>query len=113
LGDRTLYHYTTPAGLHGILDTKSVYASSVHHLDDDQEFLYPLKLIAAELEHRATGVDEAAALARYLGGRLARFGDGGNLYAASFCEEPDDPRMWSEYCRKGGYCIGFAVSRNA
>jgi hypothetical protein len=33
-----LYHYTSQDGLLGILDSKSIWASKVQYLNDEQEF---------------------------------------------------------------------------
>ena len=35
-----LYHYTTAKGLLGIFNTKSIWATHVSYLNDEQEFVY-------------------------------------------------------------------------
>ena len=39
-----LYHYTSAAGLIGILETGKIWATSIRHLSDASEFIYTLSL---------------------------------------------------------------------
>lgn len=40
-----LYHYTSPAGLIGIVETKRLWASSIQHLNDSTEFKHAASLV--------------------------------------------------------------------
>ena len=45
-----LYHYTSQAGLIGMLHTKTIWASKIHYLNDSKEFALALKLARDELD---------------------------------------------------------------
>ena len=56
LGNRDLppilYHYTSQTGLIGMLNTKTIWASKIHYLNDSKEFALALKLARRELTKR-------------------------------------------------------------
>jgi hypothetical protein len=47
-----LYHYTSQAGLIGILDTRTIWASKIHYLNDSREFALALDIARLELNRR-------------------------------------------------------------
>jgi len=47
-----LHHYTTSAGLIGIFESRKIWASSIKHLNDSEEYSHAIKLLTAELEIR-------------------------------------------------------------
>src|ERR1035437_10348273 len=56
-----LYHYTSPAGFLGIIDSKTIWATGAEHLNDSQEVLHAIKIAQGllpefESEHPAVPV---------------------------------------------------------
>src|SRR3954469_8344806 len=50
----TLFHYTTAAGLHGILSSGRIWATDLEYLNDSRELRYGLDLLRdAMLAHQA------------------------------------------------------------
>ena len=47
-----LYHYTSQDGLIGMLNTKTIWASKIHYLNDSKEFALALDLASDELTKR-------------------------------------------------------------
>src|SRR5215212_6132402 len=47
-----LYHYTSQTGLKGMLNTKTIWASEIHYLNDSTEFALALSLARDELAKR-------------------------------------------------------------
>ena len=45
-----LYHYTNAGGLHGILESNSLYATHAAYLNDWQELLYGMQMALDELQ---------------------------------------------------------------
>ena len=107
----TLWHYTTFAGLEGILESKAIFATQHSCLNDSLEYLHLPNLIRAEVRRRAAGCTEAP---------LTDFYDAAdrNLqsldisatghFVSCFSEDADDLGQWRGYgggvC---GYSIGF------
>jgi len=124
---RPLYHYTDAAGLIGIMRTKRIWASSIQHLNDTQEFAHAIGLIEEELNSRGRYYydydpasprwalkEEAREWFRRLDETLRNEISGlkdTTLYVASFSEHKDVLSQWRGYCRDGnGYSIGFMPS---
>jgi hypothetical protein len=101
-----LYHYTSQHGLLGILDSKAVWATNTHFLNDPTEFVHTLSFAQAMASHCYD--DDYW---EHFGGALYRRLNsmvGEDLYVASFSEKPDLLSQWRGYCPGGsGYCIGF------
>lgn len=57
----TLYHYTTQAGLIGIIQESEIWATHTQYLNDSREYIHALELVREELVRRkgnATGNEE-------------------------------------------------------
>src|SRR5229473_2809916 len=52
---RTLYHYTTQAGLLGIIKCRCLWTTNIFYLNDSREFNYALELAHADLKERISG----------------------------------------------------------
>jgi hypothetical protein len=108
-----LYHYTTPAGLLGIISSGEIFLSDAAFLNDSSEVIYARHLVSSILaEHANAEADPArAALLTYAAyevplenGASAQF----RYYVASFCEAPDLLSQWRAYGVPGsGYALGF------
>ncbi len=101
-----LYHYTSQQGLLGILDSKAVWATNTHFLNDQTEFVHGLSFARAMANHSYHD-DYWESFGFLLRDHLEKLG-GDNLYVSSFSEKPDLLSQWRGYCPGGsGYCIGF------
>ena len=91
----TLYHYTTRAGLLGILGSASLYAGHIDFMNDPTEGRY---------------ADELAASLELPGGPIGR-GFYAASYVVSFSEDGDLLSQWQSYGERGrGYALGFDLT---
>jgi hypothetical protein len=114
----TLYHYTTAAGLLGILRNSTLWATDLRFLNDAQEAIYAQELVTNAVRgmknpvldpgHFAYEMGEAAVetFAQYREYVLdalnsAEFG----VYVACFCESGDLLSQWRGYGADHGYAI--------
>lgn len=102
-----LYHYTGQAGIIGIVESLSVWATHAMYLNDSSEFFHGLSFAKDEASSIFMDND-------YLGafGWAIRHGleavSADDLYVASFSEKPDLLSQWRGYCPAGaGLCVGF------
>jgi len=110
-----LYHYTSQAGLLGIVKEKKIWATHYQYLNDTQEFLHSKDLVRAEIEKRYRFANSEirptleamrSALDEW-GKENENWGVGDrNGYVASFSEEKDSLSQWRAY---GGPTAGFAL----
>jgi hypothetical protein len=107
-----LYHYTTGAGLLGIVESNSLWATNILYLNDSSEISYGFSRARNHLralrEKRSTEplitflsrAEDLLNLSVLIPGR--------QFYALCFCERPDLLSQWRAYAdRGGGYAIGF------
>ncbi len=113
--DLVLYHYTTPEGLNGILESRSLRCGHASYFNDPNEIMYGMELILEALH------TERASESR---GDIQAFLDGLKMYVeitfttyrfdpfiACFCESSTLLSQWRNYATGGmGYCIGFNFS---
>ncbi len=104
-----LYHYTTPAGLLGIIDKKEIWASHSQYLNDQREFKHAIGIIEEQIaamkkrnEHREHQelLDEMASVLKNR--------ESINVCVCSFSEEGDNLSQWRAYGGAAGFSIGFA-----
>ena len=104
---KILYHYTTQAGLLGILQSKEIWATTVYYLNDEQEFRYALGILDDELRrlkkkqahsHRR---DVVAEMEQDVKVRVPM-----NVCVCSFSEDGDLLSQWRAY---GGDAAGFSI----
>jgi hypothetical protein len=107
-----LYHYTTPAGLHGILTSKVIRASHLAYMNDYSEYLHAgkllLKEVVAELEKKPA--ESARAMLEYLKENIESTSHDNMppIYVACFSACKNDLGQWRAYGRgTGGFCLGF------
>jgi hypothetical protein len=113
-----LWHYTNLGGLKGILGSKTLWATHVHHLNDTSEFSYGIAIALRHLEEAVKGVKSDTAL-RILTGLTADggtalkgyFGKRPDLYVTCFCAEGDLLSQWRGYTETntgaGAYALKF------
>ena len=106
---RVLYHYTSGSGLLGIVESKSIWATSVRYLNDSAE--YALAVAAAEmiLDHRASMARTPFKMGIYrvLKDSLKQ-GHETEVFVSSFSQNADQLSQWRGYCpAANGDSIGF------
>lgn len=120
----TIFHYTDATASIGILRNKTVWASSIRHLNDSKEFIRASSALSDALFKQLPKRDRPIhTLARYLGGEpdplkaphiddlFQAIQDPALLFVASFSEAEDRLSQWRAYCAQGdGYSIGFDAS---
>ena len=104
-----LFHYTSPAGLIGIICDKCVRATNVSHVNDPKEIQFAVdtaKFILYELIHENSQTAEERELIQTLYAQAGTTSLG--YYVFSLTEERDLLSQWRAYCQPGGgYAIGF------
>jgi hypothetical protein len=104
----TLFHYTSQRGLLGILETKALWASSIHYMSDAAELSHALDWVRVELGLALNREDNGHHdFYRILLERLETLRHV-NIFAFSLSEHGDQLGQWRGYCPEGtGYSIGF------
>lgn len=104
-----LHHYTSGSGIAGIFDSKQIWATNIHCLNDAKEFVHAISLaksaVRQSLEEQMGGEGDSvyAAIERSLNS-LSRL----SVYVSCFSEVEDSLSQWRGYCPPGfGYSIGF------
>lgn len=116
----SLFHYTTEAGLLGIVESRQLWATDIRFLNDAQEGIYGYELIAdavREMEsptlnptHWAHQHGERAVgtFNKYRDMVLEQLNDGGfGVFVTCFCESGDLLSQWRAYGADHGYAIEF------
>lgn len=110
-----LYHYTSTAGLIGILERSALWASNIHYLNDSKEFHQAIECAQQTLHTESSGLDSA-----YRENLLQRFRERleqisqVSILVASLSENGDSLSQWRGYCPPGGgYAVGFNYERLA
>ncbi|MDD5368538.1 MAG: DUF2971 domain-containing protein [Anaerolineaceae bacterium] len=108
-----LYHYTSPAGFMGIVDSKKIWASNVEYLNDSEELKHAIWIILEFIEmfeETLTTSSERAfvgELYKRLNQIVKRKSNYG-IYTVSFSTEPDKLSQWRGYCQNAnGVSIGL------
>lgn len=103
-----LYHYTTQAGLLGIVRDNAIWATNIHYLNDESEFGHAIELARVHLTDRHTRAtpSERHLIDRLLAGLLTIRGI--SVFVCSFSERGDLLSQWRAYSGGSqGYSIGF------
>ncbi len=108
-----LWHYTTFAGLQGIITGSELFASSLAYLNDTTEFQYTTRRVSILLDTsgvalgdlvRGLGFDNVNTLVKEMFTRLR----GQGIYAMCLSREPDDLSQWRSYTpQPPGFALGF------
>lgn len=107
-GGVTLWHYTDAAGAIGILQSRSLRATALSHLNDATELIYGLKLAQDILEECIKGDLPAHRrdMLKNVIGSLDHV-DPGDYFVACASRAEDDLSQWRGYGRDAGYALGF------
>lgn len=116
---RRLHHYTDAAGLLGIIQSRTLWATDCRFLNDSTEYVYARAALAEALNHLPNpALDPAHHLhhiAAEVGDEIAKLGkivnDGVDndfrVAVTCFCEEGDLLSQWRGYAPNHGYSIEF------
>ncbi|MDP3142879.1 MAG: DUF2971 domain-containing protein [Candidatus Omnitrophota bacterium] len=107
-----LYHYTSAAGLLGIVTQRCIWATDLHFLNDSRELIHALELASQIIQsikpHHLS--QHQVELGMKMLGDLRRFADV-PIFVASFSENGDLLSQWRAYCPSaGGYSVGIRTS---
>lgn len=105
-----LYHYTTSAGLLGIVESGSMWATEARYLNDATELSNALQRIGAEAVERAKGLagHEAACLEALGEWCRIRRSEGQSIFVSSLTRNGNLLSQWRGYSSGGqGYSICF------
>jgi hypothetical protein len=84
-----LYHYTSEAGLRGILDSKVLWGTHVRHLDDESEWLHGFDLFKEKINLIPTNDEVSERIQRVtismIEENVERFQSAVNIYVACVC----------------------------
>ncbi len=113
---KLLFHYTTPHGLLGIMQSNRIWATNVRYMNDSSELSYTYGLtheIISEL--RSKEKNENVQYCFDCFGSYIKEGDLYNdfldVFAFCLCQEGDQLSQWREYSEKGtGFSLGFDAS---
>jgi hypothetical protein len=106
-----LCHYTSGQGLMGILDSRSVWASNIHQLNDAKEFRHAFALAQDALRQSLHDADERLQAIVHALCRLLERAQSLSVHVTSFSEDGDSLSQWRGYCPDGfGYCIEFDLA---
>lgn len=104
-----LFHYTSSAGLIGIIKSNKIWTTKIHYLNDKSEVQLAFKYIRQEIESQKNGqgktrTDEELNNMIEILNTIEVI----NISVASFTEVGDQLSQWRGYCEVGnGYSIGF------
>ena len=112
-----LYHYTTLAGLRGILKSRALWYGHIYSLNDPMEIQYGLSIVSEVLKEQ---IEEATKEGREIHKDFLvelneqsslYFGSMFHAFVTSFCENGDLLSQWRAYSAQGGgYCLGLEFS---
>jgi Protein of unknown function (DUF2971) len=103
-----LYHYTTAAGLHGILRDQELWATNVLYMNDSAELTDAVSIFRNVLDRERQGKDETQGLWLVLTLLDTNLGSlPMDYFVTCFCEGDDLLSQWRAYGPQGGYCLGF------
>jgi len=109
---RVLFHYTSTSGLIGILNSRSIWATSIRFLNDSKEYELAIEIARGIIVDRVGKVDNKFDLGLYrvLTDSLVHVSEI-DVYASSFTENGDQLSQWRGYCPPAnGYSIGFKTA---
>ncbi|WP_324671508.1 DUF2971 domain-containing protein [Hymenobacter sp. GOD-10R] len=92
-----LYHYSSPAGLMGIVRSKSLWFTNIHYQNDIEEYTYAYKLTKqiVDSEYQGFGYND------YINGAVTA------VFTFSLSENDDQLSQWRGYCPTGGFSFSF------
>lgn len=104
-----LYHYTSRAGMLGIVGSGTIWASDLSYMNDASEKRYAIELVEAlsASAFRNSGPVELELLRRAIPTLRDTASAAGGEYIACFCTDGDLLSQWRSYGSGGGCALGF------
>jgi hypothetical protein len=106
----TLYHYTTQAGLLGIIEKNEIWATHTQFLNDTKEYRHAVDAVTTEIVGRLIDADGESRLVLADMARGVKGIENMNVCVCSFSEDRDSLSQWRAY---GGATSGYAIGFNA
>jgi hypothetical protein len=106
---KMLFHYTSAAGLLGIIQSKTIWSTNIRYLNDTKEYALALEIARAILEMRTKRARSnfERGLIKVMSDSLEP-AEGTDIFVSSFSQQGDQLSQWRGYCPSGsGYSIGF------
>lgn len=102
-----LFHYTGFDSLLSITETKELWATNIHYLNDYEEFKNALTIAKQRVKTIQRGQDKEAS--QFLDKMYSRIDtiETLNLHIVSFTANGDLLSQWRAYCPHGGVSVGF------
>jgi hypothetical protein len=97
---RLLYHYSSPAGVRGILETRELWVSDIRGLNDTREGTYSADVFGPILRRKSVP-DQIQPL---FNREVHQIGKIWVAYVASFCGAKDLDNQWNSYAEVGAGC---------
>lgn len=107
---KTLFHYTSLQGLLGIVESRSLWLTEVHYLNDAAELRHLADLMDSMIRRRleTNTRDDQSILLQLSEWLKLRMSHGPLIFVGSFSEEGNLLSQWRGYCPHGkGVSIGF------
>src|SRR6266542_2855099 len=104
-----LFHYTTSAGLTGIIETGKIWLTKIQYTNDKNELCLALEQIRTEIDLQGQGIEKTRREEELDAmGKALHEAPTVNVGVASFTKEGDQLSQWRGYCEIGkGYSLGF------
>lgn len=114
---KRLFHYTSPTGLIGIAESKTIWATHIQHLNDRKELEHAVDIARLIISNmlRSSFKDlprdnEKVLLLNEMSNYAGRTSS--DIYVTCFSEERDLLSQWRAYCPSGGgYVIGVSSNQ--
>lgn len=110
MSDDLLWHYTTSAGLIGIIEKNCLWATNVFYLNDSTEFMHGISIAKDILQRikNKLGDDEKERMERFEKD-LSYISPTHNrpVYVSCLSTAKDELSQWRAYSKGGGFSIGF------
>lgn len=109
-----LFHYTSYAGMLGILDTRCVWATEARYLNDAKELANTLDFVLIEVSRRTSSADSSKGevLSQFRSWLRDRMSSGHALFVVSLTENGNLLSQWRGYTPNNtGVSLGFLSSR--
>lgn len=111
---RCLYHYTSAAGMRGILESGKLRAHNIDDVNDKAEIRYAVSVMRAHTErsYAQEPYEPVAVLLAQIAKQLDSV-DTSHVFIASFSAENDDTSLWRLYSdRERGFSISSQLTRS-
>jgi hypothetical protein len=106
-----IYHYTSAAGLQGIIESKSFWTTDHRFLNDPSEFKHGWAIVLAALMRRRAELDSLSPMVWNAIEAFQSYGDRNGIFAfvGSLTTEGDLLSQWRGYGGGKGFAIGFNI----